>query len=96
MIYQFSVFFLNINVENNENPFRASGGKIRLLVLNYPASCVLGSARCSSALCLLLLCTILYDTISDIISEGNSKIITVLIILTFANYCVHSSAFPIG
>ena len=49
VIYQFSVFFLD---ENNENPFWASCRKIRLLVLNYPVTFVLGLARCSSALCL--------------------------------------------
>ena len=52
VIYQFSVFFLD---ENNENPFWASCRKIRLLVLNYPVTFVLGLARCSSALCLLVL-----------------------------------------
>ena len=38
MIYQFSVFFLNLNDGTNENPFWASCGKIRPLVLNYPVT----------------------------------------------------------
>ena len=35
-IYQFSVFFLNFNDENNEHPFWVSYEKIWPLVLNYP------------------------------------------------------------
>ena len=55
VIYQFSVFFLNKNDGNNENPFWALCGEIRLLVLNYPVTFVPGSARRSSALCLFKL-----------------------------------------
>ena len=74
MIYQFSVFFLNLHDENNGNPFWALCGKIRPLVLNYPISFVLGSARCSSALCLFTISLYLYtSTENDVFSQPPLK-----------------------
>ena len=57
--YHFSVFFPNKNCGNNENPFWGLSGKIRPLVLSWHVTFVPGSVRCSSALCLVLICVIL-------------------------------------